>query len=210
MSTFELMKNHHLVYKITNNLNDKYYIGIHSTDCIEDGYMGSGNLIKRAIEKDGSGNFTKEILFNFNTRGEALKKERRLVGKKQIKSRKCYNLVVGGGSPLNLTRKAKTPKTIKSIIAPKFAKFDEKYRYVFKSNETSLYKYKVQIALIHDCFYKKISEIFIEMHAGACDMLTNTYNNRYTHKEATNLLKVYQSKNLMGNFIITKEQWLTN
>ena len=42
---------HYLVYKITNLVNGKIYIGCHKTDDKDDGYMGSGKLIKRAVEK---------------------------------------------------------------------------------------------------------------------------------------------------------------
>ena len=41
----------HLIYKITNKLNGKYYIGRHSTNNINDGYMGSGIGIKKCYKK---------------------------------------------------------------------------------------------------------------------------------------------------------------
>lgn len=38
------------VYKITNSVNSKYYIGVHETDDACDDYMGSGPAIKNAIK----------------------------------------------------------------------------------------------------------------------------------------------------------------
>ena len=54
----------HYVYEITNLINGKKYIGKRSCKCpIEkDKYMGSGNLIAKAIKKHGVENFKKDIL----------------------------------------------------------------------------------------------------------------------------------------------------
>lgn len=80
------------VYKITNNINQKYYIGKHQTKNLDDGYMGSGILIQKAIKKYGIENFTKEILFKFNNEIEMNNKEKELV----IISEETYNLCPGG------------------------------------------------------------------------------------------------------------------
>lgn len=77
-----------------------YYIGVHSTDNVQDDYMGSGNFICADIKDCGIENFTKEILFNFKTRKEAFIKEAELITKKEVESKKCYNLILGGGEPL--------------------------------------------------------------------------------------------------------------
>lgn len=43
----------HYLYKIENKLNKKIYIGIHSTENMNDGYMGSSALVSKAIKKYG-------------------------------------------------------------------------------------------------------------------------------------------------------------
>lgn len=51
-----------LVYRTTNILNGKTYIGCHETYDINDSYLGSGKLLKRAIEKYGRQYFEKDII----------------------------------------------------------------------------------------------------------------------------------------------------
>ena len=83
---------HYIVYKILNKVNGKFYIGCHKTSDLNDGYMGSGVLIKRAIEKYGLANFEKEILFEFSNADEMFDKEQDLVEIGQH----TYNLNQGG------------------------------------------------------------------------------------------------------------------
>jgi hypothetical protein len=81
-----------VVYKITNKINGKYYIGMHKTTDINDGYMGSGTLIRRAIAKYGVDSFVKEILHVFNNEKDMIEKEKELV----VVSEETYNLMSGG------------------------------------------------------------------------------------------------------------------
>ena len=80
------------VYKITNQLNGKLYIGAHQTSNLDDGYMGSGMLIARAISKYGIENFTKEYLLICNSAEEMFDKEKDLV----FVGSGSYNLKPGG------------------------------------------------------------------------------------------------------------------
>jgi hypothetical protein len=87
---------HNIVYKTTNLVNGKIYIGVHGTDDLEDGYLGTGRIIKKAIKKYGKENFKREILFNFDNPDEAYKKEKELVTEKFVKNPNTYNLFMGG------------------------------------------------------------------------------------------------------------------
>ena len=89
-------KKHYLVYKTTNLVNGKIYIGKHETDNLDDGYIGSGNLLKRAIEKYGEENFKREILFECSSREEMNAKEAELVNEDFLKRKDVYNIKLGG------------------------------------------------------------------------------------------------------------------
>ncbi len=90
------MKKHYLVYQITNLINDKIYIGIHSTENSEDGYMVSGKNLRAAIKDFGIENFKKEILFDFDNPEEMIAKEIELVDRKFISMHNVYNIKLGG------------------------------------------------------------------------------------------------------------------
>ena len=86
----------HIIYKTTNITNGKYYIGKHSTSNVEDGYLGSGKLLQRAIKKYGIENFSREILFYCDSEKEALEIEKKLVTEKTVKDKNSYNVTLGG------------------------------------------------------------------------------------------------------------------
>ena len=85
-----------IVYKTTNKVNGKFYIGKHTTTDINDGYLGSGTTIKRAVEKYGYENFEREILGVYDTEAEAFAAEAEIVTKDLIESEQCYNNRTGG------------------------------------------------------------------------------------------------------------------
>lgn len=91
------MKKYHFVYKTTNKINGKIYIGKHSTNNINDGYLGlgSGSLISKAINKYENHNFNREIIKMFNTSEEACLFEQELLTKDFVDRLDVYNISSG-------------------------------------------------------------------------------------------------------------------
>jgi hypothetical protein len=87
---------HYYLYEIRNNINGKIYVGVHKTKVLDDGYMGSGKIISRAIEKYGVENFTKTILETFESQEEMFAREKEVVSEEFLSREDTYNLRRGG------------------------------------------------------------------------------------------------------------------
>lgn len=89
-------KKYHYIYKTTCNVNGKYYIGMHSTDNLEDGYMGSGKRLWNSINYHGKETHVKEILEYCKSREELVNLEKKIVNEQLINEELCMNLKLGG------------------------------------------------------------------------------------------------------------------
>lgn len=87
---------YYLIYKITNTLDGKIYVGAHRTKKLDDGYMGSGKYLNNAINKHGVEHFTKEILCFTESEDEMFSMESVLVNKEFIERKDTYNIREGG------------------------------------------------------------------------------------------------------------------
>lgn len=86
------------VYITTNLINGKQYIGDHSTNKLEDDYLGSGRpYFKRAINEYGSQNFKKEILEFFQTKQEAFNAQEKYIMQFNTLTPNGYNISPKGG-----------------------------------------------------------------------------------------------------------------
>ena len=96
------------IYRITNKINGKTYVGQHKYKKLDDNYMGSGKLVRRAQKKYGIENFEKEILYSriqYKTTADDV--ERFAIAKERALGKAEYNIADGGqGGAL---RKGKTP-----------------------------------------------------------------------------------------------------
>lgn len=87
---------HYYLYEITNQVNGKIYVGVHKTKSLDDGYMGSGKVIRHAIEKHGIENFTKVILETFDDSAAMYAREKEVVTAEFLAREDVYNLRRGG------------------------------------------------------------------------------------------------------------------
>jgi group I intron endonuclease len=84
------------VYKILNLINGKIYVGTHITNRLYDGYMGSGTIIKRAINKHGVEAFYKDILYIFDNAQDMYDREAEIVNEAFVADPNTYNIKLGG------------------------------------------------------------------------------------------------------------------
>jgi len=96
MANFKKAKKYHFIYKTTNLINSKYYIGMHSTNELNDGYIGSGKRLWYSIRKYDIENFKCEILEFLPDRESLANREKELVNEDTLKDSNCLNLKLGG------------------------------------------------------------------------------------------------------------------
>jgi len=87
---------YHLVYLTRNLINNKIYVGAHSTNNLDDGYLGSGQNLKRAIKKYGKENFERIILHYCYNKEQTYEVEAQIIDISFVIRKDTYNLCVGG------------------------------------------------------------------------------------------------------------------
>jgi hypothetical protein len=105
MANIKENKRFHFTYKTTNLINGRYYLGMHSTNRLDDGYLGSGKRLYYELNKYGRDNFKFEILKQFESREQLVQAEIKLITEHDLKNPNCLNCKPGGeGGFLDSTR----------------------------------------------------------------------------------------------------------
>jgi hypothetical protein len=104
-----------MIYKITNNINGKIYVGCHKTNDINDGYMGSGTHLKHAQAKYGIENFSKEILHLCSNSDEMFETEAKIVTTEFVADTSTYNLKEGGSGGFDYINQNKLNTNFQNI-----------------------------------------------------------------------------------------------
>lgn len=111
----------HIIYKTTCLVTGKWYIGMHSTDDLNDGYMGSGQQLRRSIAKHGKEQHRTEVLELLPDRESLWKREEELVTKKLMEDELCMNLATGGQGKADRPLVTKESTAAKLSVASKRA-----------------------------------------------------------------------------------------
>ena len=93
-------RKYHYIYKITR-FDGAYYLGLHSTDDLEDGYFGSGKRLWYSVNKHGKDKHSKEILEFLPDRESLALREKEIVCKELLEDKMCLNIALGGDGGWN-------------------------------------------------------------------------------------------------------------
>jgi len=124
-------KRYFYIYKTTNLLNGKYYYGMHMTNDLDDGYYGSGDRLKRSINKHGKENHRVDILEFLPDRISLINREKEIVTLNEIAKEDCMNLKVGGDGGFSVEEAKNGRKKTDAILTEKYG---ENFRKIISDN----------------------------------------------------------------------------
>ncbi len=139
-------KKYHYIYKTTNLLSGKYYIGMHSTHNLDDGYYGSGKRLRYSLNKYGKENHKVTILEFLDSRKELKKREEEIVNLNEIGKIKCLNLKVGGYGGFSSKEHQIKCSIAGNLAAKKSGRNKERLKYLFENDEEWTKNFKEAIS----------------------------------------------------------------
>lgn len=167
------------IYKTTNKINQKIYIGKHQSSEYDDKYFGSGKILRRAIEKYGLDNFTNEIIDMADTDEELNEKEKYYIKHyKDLYGKDCYNLASGGDGG--------------DVF--KYQSPESKQRFVDKMTEINKQRcstedFKAKISMATSKRYQDINER--ELHS---ERIRDVWSDKDLRQKQSKILKEYYSE----------------
>lgn len=86
----------YMLYRTICLVTNKIYYGVHGTDNLDDGYLGSGKFLNLAIKKYGKEKFIRQVVYIFDQEDIAYALEEQVVTESFILRKDVYNCAVGG------------------------------------------------------------------------------------------------------------------
>ena len=118
-------RKHHVIYKTTCLVTGRYYIGMHSTDDLADGYIGSGKRLWQSIKKHGADQHRCEVLEYLPSREALRLREVEIVNEQLLEDVKCMNLALGGDGDWSRVTKVRSKEATMRASAAGRARFAE-------------------------------------------------------------------------------------
>ena len=169
------------VYKVTNKVNGKFYIGKHQTRNLDDDYKGSGKLIKAAIKKYGVDNFAKEILAIFDTEAQMNEAEKQFV----VIGENSYNLCEGGKGGFGYINNhpLKREWSLKNVV-----QLQQAWKRLYESSEEFRQKHAEKMARVRELSMLNNGKAFAFFVSGTerqqrASMLSQSANAREKRKQ---------------------------
>lgn len=180
------------LYKTTNLINKVFYIGVHSTNDMNDGYMGSGVFIVDEVNKYGPEFFHKRILKTFSGKKEMYEFEEKIVSPYFFKKYRSYNATVGG---------------LKGVFDRKKCQGGSYDQYVEKHGKDGYPEYDDIIAKGDEDYEIKLLYLLYQIMNSSCDMeqTNEIYGINYFQKigKSERILKRYSQNHLSKKMIFS-------
>lgn len=88
---------YHYIYKTICIVTGRFYVGLHSTNKLDDGYIGSGKRLWNSIDEYGKENHQCEILEWLPDRESVIQREKEIITEEFLSDPMCMNIAKGGG-----------------------------------------------------------------------------------------------------------------
>ncbi len=133
-------RKYHYIYKITCKITGRFYIGMHSTDDLDDGYFGSGKRLWFSINYHGKDNHVKEILEFLPSRQLLKEREKEIVNKDLIGDVMCMNIKEGGEGGFINEEHMKKAQLASKVSFRKNLEIDSDFRIKFSLRQSEKMK----------------------------------------------------------------------
>lgn len=171
-----------VIYKITNLINNKIYIGQKVNLSKFNNYWGLGNYIKRSIKKYGKENFKKEILEYTYSKQELDELEVYYIWEFNSNNKEIgYNQTIGNESKYGCCHSDDTKNKIKFKTKERLKNKENHWHYKKGTSPEIMEKIKKGIKNFHEKKNKDISNYF-------SNILKKFALKKFTLKEVKNLL----------------------
>jgi len=181
------------IYRITNLINNKKYIGQRVYN--RNYYFGSGSIIEQAIKKYGKSNFKKEILWSGSTTREKLDDlEIFYIKTENTLSPIGYNICEGGSSGCDVFKNHPNKENIKNKIRQSML-ISPKCKRPGKLNS--------QYKIILECDIKMIYELFNTGYSSF--QIFSHFSHKFTEKISSSIIERIIKEGKEQNLILSDD-----